>query len=349
MSVTMADVVERRMRHAAQQLGAADPTPYVGELIERSFHLPPGHAAYAANSLTPGAVPFEPSYSEREPHVLRFTIEPIGAGSSPVSRRDEATRAMRGLVGAQFGRDALRWFDGRSEEWRGMGSPSNLGYGAWFGTAYDHDGLHSSKMYYELQPRQLEALPVMLGTLVRMAQETMPQLLPVFTSISCGRNSGKQRITFMHQGQLRLAELGPLMQRLGLGHQLPSMMQIVGLALGGRFDLPERSFLLGLSETGEGPEVKLEILLPSLPDVPPMFLDLLALGLAERPRELRALGRWLQAFTPESQDWPGDFTVLSVRATPLTPARVSLYLRPAEFEIRRRLSDVSRLQSAAAR
>ena len=37
----------------------------------------------------------------------------------------------------------------------------------------------------------------------------------------------------------RLRRLAPLMQRLGLGHQLPGLMQVVGLVLGGRFELPE--------------------------------------------------------------------------------------------------------------
>ena len=88
-------------------------------------------------------------------------------------------------------------------------------------------------------------------------------------------------------------------------------MQVVGLALGGRFQLPDGSVLVGLAETPEGPELKLEILLGRLPDVPQSFLDLLALGLSERPRELRALVRWLQAFTPEEGGSPGEISVLS--------------------------------------
>jgi hypothetical protein len=125
-------------------------------------------------------------------------------------------------------------------------------------------------------------------------------------------------------------------------------MQIVGLSLGGRFDLPERSVLLGLATTAEGPELTLEVLLGALSDVPPGFLDLLALGLAERPRELNALGRWLRAFTPEPYDWPGDFSVLSIRTTPRSPARVSLGLRPVEFEVRQRLSNSATFNAPAA-
>jgi len=116
-------------------------------------------------------------------------------------------------------------------------------------------------------------------------------------------------------------------------------MQVIGVSLGGRFDLPERSVLIGLRETSEGPEIKLEVMLGRIPDLPPGFIDLLGLGLAERPRELHALRRWLGAFTPEELDWPGRFSVLSIRTTPLTPARVSLYLRPIEFELSQQIAD----------
>jgi hypothetical protein len=80
-------------------------------------------------------------------------------------------------------------------------------------------------------------------------------------------------------------------------------------------------------------------MLGRIPDLPPAFLNLLSLGLAERPRELNALRRWIGAFTPEEAEVPGRFSVLSIRATPLTPARVSLYLRPVEFELNQRIGE----------
>ena len=92
--------------------------------------------------------------------------------------------------------------------------------------------------------------------------------------------------------------------------------------------------LLGLRDTGEGVELKLEILLASMPDLPARFLDLLRLGLAERPRQLSALERWLGAFGVEYAKEPGNFSVLSVRVTPRSAARISLYVRPIEFELR---------------
>jgi hypothetical protein len=335
----LAAAVAHRLQLASDKLKVANPMDYVGGLIQRTFPLPEGDPRYAANTLTPGAAPLEPSFSEQEPNALRFTIEPLGPEASALSRRDEATREMRRLIGPLYGRNALRWFDQRSEEWRGQGR-GRLHYGAFFGTSYNSDGLNSSKIYYEMSPGQIDALPVELAGLVRLALETVPALFPLFTSITCREESGNQRTTFLHRGPLRLADLSPLLQRLGLAHQLPALMQIFGVALGGRFELPEQSVLIGLAQTDEGPELEVYVLLGMLPDLPPTFLDLLTLGLAERPREIRALGRWLRAMTPETQNWPGNFSILSVRTTPRSAPRVSLYLRPVEFEIQRRLEDI---------
>jgi len=341
----LSEVVAERLQTAAQKIGTANPLPYVKPLLERTFYLPQGDAKYAANTLTPGAAPLEPSFSEQEPSVLRFTIQPLGPEASAVSRRDEATREMRRLIAPMFGHEALHWFDQRSEDWRGMGARAKLNYGAFFGSAYDKDGLHTSKVYYEMSPNQIEALPNTLANLVRLAMQAMPALAPLFTSIACRRESGNQRTTFLHRGPLRLADLNLLMERLGMAHQLPSLMQIFGVALGGRFELPEQSVLLALGNTAEGAELELYVMLGMIPDLPPTFLDLLTLGLSERPRELQALSRWLHAFTPETQDWPGNFSILSVRATPRSAARVSLYLRPVEFEIKRRLTEIPNLRN----
>ncbi len=334
----MSELVRERLAHAARALRVTDPSQYVGGLLERTFWLPAGDPKYADNALSPGAVPCEPRFSEETPRVLQFTIEPLAPGTSPMSRRDEATREMRRLVSPNFGRGALAWFDSRSEEWRGFGSPGRLAYGAWFGSAFDEHGLRASTVYYELHPTQLGALPRPLAMLVKLAQDSVPTLRPVFTSITCSRDNGNQRVTFLHRGPLRLADLEPLMARLGLAHQLPAMMQVIGLTLGGRFDLPENSVLLGLRVGAEGPELELEVMLGAVPDVPPAFMELLALGLAERPRQLRELANWLNAFTPESDAGPGDITVLKIRTTPSSPPRVSLHLRPVEFEIKHGLA-----------
>ena len=340
----MKHLVERSLHSAAQALGTRDPMPYVGDLIERTFYLPDNDVSYARNALTPGAVPYEPSFSEAEPNVLRFTIEPLGPEASPVSRRDEATREMRRLVQPVFGRDALRWFDSRSEEWRGFGGMSWMNFGAWFGSAFDEDGLYAAKIYYELLPTQIDALSPRLAALTRQVMTEMPTLMPIFTSIGCKRDSGSQRVTFLHRGPLAISALGPLMNRLGIGHQLPSLMRIVGVALGGRFELPSGGVLIGIREAPEGVELKLEILLAAIPDLPARFLDLIKLGLAERPRQLIALSRWLDAFGVEDASEQGHFSVLSLRVTPTSQARISLYVRPIEFEMREAIEEAQALQ-----
>lgn len=143
----------------------------------------------------------------------------------------------------------------------------------------------------------------------------------------------------MHRGSLTIANLGPLMNQLGIGHQLPSLMRVAGVALGGRFEIPNGGVLIGLRNTPDGVEMKLEILLGALPDLPTGFLDLLKLGLAERPRQVAALERWLTAFGVDGAGEEGHFSVLSIRVTPKSQARISLYLRPIEFELRDTLQE----------
>lgn len=339
----MSDLVARRLARASQHLGTANPLPYLGGLLDRTFALPEGHPQYGYNTLTPGAAPFESSFSEEEPGALRFTIEPLGPTESPLARRDEATYEMRRLVGPIFGDGALRWFDRHSEEWRGLSGCSKLRYGAFFGSSFDQEGLRSAKVYYEMLPGQLEGFSDVLGSLARQALRALPSLLPVFTSISCTQHRGRQRVTFVHGGPLRLLSLEPLLASFGLSAQLPALMQIFGVALGGRFELPDQTVLMALGKDGDGVELELYVLLGLIPDLPANFLELLNLGLAERPRELNALRGWLDAFRPAPHSAAGNFSVLSVRLTPTQPARVSLYLRPIEFEIN------EQLRAAAAR
>lgn len=340
----MVNHVKRSISRAASALNVRNPWPLMGSILERSFALPDDDVTYANNSLTPGAVPYEPSFSEQEPNVLRFTIEPLGPSVAPVTRRDEATREMRRLIYPYFGPDALRWFDARSEEWRGMNGMGWMTYGAWLGSAFDEDGLYAAKVYYELLPSQIDALAPNLARMTRLAVSVMPTLIPIFTSIGCKRDAASQRVTFMHRGPLVLTNLGPLMNQLGIGHQLPSLMRVAGVALGGRFEVPNGGILVGLRNIPEGVEMKLEILLGAIPDLPVSFLELLKLGLAERPRQVAALERWLTAFGVDGMGEEGHFSVLSIRVTPKSPARISLYLRPIEFELRDNIQESRSVQ-----
>lgn len=331
----MADVVRHRLGRAASMLGVTDPTPDLAGLLNRTFDHPADDDRYAFNTLTPGAAPFEPSFSEVEPDNLRFVLEPLGPDTSPAAKRDEATREARRLIGAFFGPDALRWFDRVSEEFRGQVGSVDLDYGAWFGTSYDQDGVKATKVYYELAPGQGARLTPEAVRLVDLVRRHLPAAVPAFVTIGCAAHQGSHRVTFLPQGTLRLKELESLMGALQIAHQLPGLMHIVGLTLGGRFDLPPGTCLLGIGRTADGPELKLEIALGMLPDLPKNFLDLLVMGLRERPRQLQALARWMRAFTPEDAEWPGNFSVLSVRTSATRAPRLSVYLRPSEMEIGR--------------
>lgn len=330
------DRIEHRLKSAAQSLGTADPFGPSRDLFLRTFGDDADDVRFRDNALMPMAVPFEPSFSESQPGKLRFTIQPLPPAASAIDRRDESTREMRKLIRHFIGREALHWFDQASEPFRGFSRPGGgLNYGAFFGSSYDRDGLYSSKVYYELPGGAglIENLPYDLAGVVQAALQMVPGLRPLFTTMAAQRDIGGQRLTFACTQALRLADLQPVMNALGIGHRLPGIMQMLGLVLGGRFDLPPHGALLAFGQGPNGPDFEIYVLLAAIPDVPPSFLSLLTMGLAERPRGLQALERWMGAFTPEDEHWPGRFSIISLRTDAASPPRVSLYLRPIEFEL----------------
>jgi hypothetical protein len=304
-------------------------------MIEDSFTYPSGDPRYARNALAPGAAPIEPLFGTAQPRSLSFNIEPLGPDASGGDRRDMANREMRRLVGENFGREALRWFDGASESQRGLARPAALNYGAFFGSSFDSGGLQSATVTYEGGGggSVLGEVNPALGRLIGASMSAMPGLRPVFTTLVAGRDYGSQWVTFLLTNGFRLSDMQPMLDQLGLGARLANLLQIVGVALGGRFDLPAGSALVAFGRGPEGVELDLQVMLDAIPDVPPNFLQLLTMNLRERPRELGALERFLEAFTPQDNVWPGRFSILGIRIGPSGPPKVSLFLRPVEFEI----------------
>jgi len=327
--------VTQNLSQWARRLRTADPTDQVGGLMSRTFIHPQGDPRYAQNALTPMAAPLEPSFSEEQPNTLRFTVQPLPPEASGIDRRDEATREMHRLLRGFAGHEALRWFDKASENYRGFSAASPLEYGAFFGTSFDKDGLNTAKVYYETPHSAggIDGLPPGLMQVVAAATQSLPGLIPLFTTIAARKNLGEQRLTFACTQAFQLTDLRPVLERLGLEHRLGSIMQTLGLVLGGRFEMPAHSTLLAFGNGADGPSFEIYVLLTAIPDVPPNFLSLLTMGLAERPKALRALERWMGAFTPDNEHWPGRFTIISLRTGRSMPPRVSLYLRPAEFEL----------------
>ena len=330
--VTASTMARYRLSLVARRLGTVDPGPLLGSLLDRGFELPAGDPRYGNNSLTPGHFPLEQSFSELEPDALRFTLQPLGPTAGPQARRDEVSRVVRRMVRDNYGSQALHWFDLRSEAWRGSQISSNADYGAWFGAAVTRDGLRKVKAYYEMAPEQVDALPPNLQYASRLAMKMLPGLVPIFTSVACGRSRGSQRVYLFHRGELRLLDLEPIMNRLGVGHQLPSVLTSLGLILGGRFVLPHGSTVIGLRDTPKGMEMKLEVLLAGFPDPPSNMGELVHMNLSRRPESLRALKRWVQASTPDDHSGPGQMSVLSVRVRPDMGSRLNIYFRPVGYD-----------------
>lgn len=333
MAEHLSKEVRTRLSTAARRMGTADPSAYMGRALDEAFDLPAGDPRYGRNALSPGAAPIEPSFSESEPYGLRFTMEPLGPHGSPAVKKQEAGRILRSMIAPLFGRDALYWFDRMSEDFRGTGAGAGDRFGAWVGAGFDRDGLYSAKAYYETRDDQLSGLPQPLKGYVEQARAAMPQLRPVFSTLNIRMRSGRQRVTFRVGGAVRTADFQPLLDAFGMGPLMAQLTRLFGLALGGSFEAPDGSVLLGIAPGPDGPELKIELLIAAIPQVPDSFVELLRLGLSERPRHLRALDTWMGAFTPEGSDLPGDFSVMSIKLSRNSPAQVSLYLRPMGFEI----------------
>lgn len=329
----MSHRVKSRLHSAANKLRTADPNRFVGHMLEDSFRLPSGDPTYGNNPVEPGAAPLRSRFLARRPRSLSFEMEPLGTQASAGDRRDFTTREMRKLLNDNFGSSALRWYDGASEAFRAPSRSADLSYGAIFGSSFDADGMQSATVSYESGDNAIGHVNPALARLVGAAMAALPGMRPVFTTLVAGRDHGSQWMTFLLTNNLRVAELEPMMAELGLGGRLAPIMQVVGVALGGRFDLPPGSTLVAFGRGPNGVEMDLQIMLDAVPDVPPNFLQLLTMNLRERPSELAALQRFMEAFTPEDDVWPGRFSILGIRIAPSGPARISLSLRPVEFEI----------------
>jgi hypothetical protein len=325
--------VRNRLDSAALSLRTARPSHFVQGLINDSFLYPAGDPRYARNALAPGYAPIETLFNTAEPRSLSFNLEPLGPDASGGDRRDMASREMRRLVSENFGSEALRWFDDASESQRGISRSAGLNYGAFFGSSFDGGGLQSATITYEGNNNLQGDVNPALARLIGASMAAMPGLRPIFTTLVAGRDYGSQWVTFLLTNSFRLADMQPMLDELGLGTRLAHILQVVGVALGGRFDIPPGAALVAFGRGPQGVELELQVMLDAIPDVPPNFLQLLTMNLRERPRELGALERFLEAFTPEDNVWPGRFSILGIRVAPSGPPRVRLFLRPVEFEI----------------
>jgi hypothetical protein len=313
---------------AAQRLHTASPAavPELSQVLDSSLYLPLGDPGYRERRLL-----VEPRFNETAADNLSYVMDAGGPGATSDDRVKLVTDAMSHVVGNHFGSEALRWFRKHSEP-VADGHTRSADWGAWFGAGLDRNGIVETQATYEWGPALMDALPSALYRLARVALEATPGLRPAFSAIRCGRTSGSQQITFEVDQALPLANLEPLMKALGLGRQHASLMSATALILGARFTLPPNTSTITLQPMRQGVEMRLDVILDALPDPPSQLHSLLRLQMAERPKSLRALDRWLTALTPDGYPGPGSVSVLSVWVRPETPARIALYLRPAAMD-----------------
>ena len=321
----IASVAKQLLFQASKQLGTVDPRPHVSDYVEESLAIPVGEPAGQHARL------FEPNFSETTPENLAFMV----GGSpnlSPADRVGLSTQAISKVVGSQFGRSAANWLDGRTEALRGGASNGSSSWGASFSGAFDRNGVAEAAVHYEWGPLLMDSLPAPLYRIARAALEMVPGLRPALSSIRCGRTSGSQQVSFEIERPLALANLQPLMERLGLGAHHAGLMSSVAFILGARFTLPPETAMLTLRPARNGVELRLDVNLDALPDPPAQLMALTRLQMTERPRSLQALDRWMIALTPDGYPGPGTVSVLSVWVRPDMPARVALYLNPAALQ-----------------
>jgi hypothetical protein len=322
---TAAGRAKALLHGAARQLHTVDPVDLLGEVLEESLPGPPGSGVHS------GRRALEPRFSELGAGPLAFDLLPGGPTATPRERIDRATGTMRQLTGQSFGRQALRWLDGRMEVAPALGSYSAT-WGASMGSGFGPDGVRESAVYMEWGPQLMESLPAPLHRVVRVVLESLPGVRPSFSTIRCTPRAGTQQVTFDVPHALPLERLRGVMTRLGLGHQHTSLISACALLLGSRYVLPPDAGMLTVRLTRSGVELRLDVDLAGIPDPPPQIARLIGLHLTERPRSLRAFRMWVAAMTPEGYESPGRLSVLSVSVRPDMPARLSLHLCPAAIE-----------------
>lgn len=307
------------LRTASRVLGTVDPSGPVTGLLDDALPLPPGDPRYHARHA------FEPRFSETSSGSLAFSVEVPENGPGGSGGVSAANQEVRHLLGTNFGRRALLWFDRNTDLARSAVSDDDS---ATVVSAFDRDGFREAQVTYRWGPWFTDSLPDVARQVAETVVATLPGARPAFTTVRAARQCGSQAMTFRLETDLPLAVLAPMMTQLGLGPQHQSLMTAVAFALGARYTLPADCCLLTIRPMRHGIELRLDVDLELVPDLPPDIADLLALQLSERPRSLRSLEQWVAAFSTESDASPGSLSVLSVTVRPDMPARLSLYIRP---------------------
>ncbi|GAA3876816.1 hypothetical protein [Celeribacter arenosi] len=324
-----ADAAKTLLHSAARRMMTADPTTdgTVSRALDQSLDWTLDQRTRDPST----GRSFEPTFAENDGRALSFQVQPSGHGFSPADQREITDGTARSLIYSHFGAEPLRWYDGRTEGVRSRFGVS-AGLGARYSLGLDNEGLREVAAHYEWGPSVWDVLPAQVMTLARTVLDHMPSLSPFATTVRTSRMSGGQQISFDIPTETSLDAFRPLMEALGMGNRHGGFMTLLAFVLGARFSLPANVATLTLLNSQQGPEMRLDVNIDALPDVPEQLLPLMRLPMTERPQNLAALDRWMTAMTPDGYYGPGSVTVLSVRVKPSMPARLALYLRPVSMD-----------------
>ena len=316
-----AEVVARRLSHAAEALAVADPTELLGDLLAATFSAPATELVYSRNELQPGSLPLECSFSELTPGALRIDLEPFGPGVAPAERRRRAAEAARRLVARHLGGKA-----GRAFEAAPVPAPSAAArFGAFVGAAFGPSGLAEVTVYYELGPRLPRSPSPRVARVARALGADVPGLSPHLLAISTTRTGIRERLYLRCEQELRLLGLERPAAVIGAADRFPALVASTLELTGGAFVVPARSAIVGLRESSGGVELKLELLRDALPGGSRELAGRVRQLLVRRPESLRAFDRWSEAIGA-GPDGP-DLGVVSVRLAPALEPLLNVYAR----------------------
>src|SRR5262249_60999680 len=110
-----------------------------------------------------------------------------------------------------------------------------------------------------------------------------------------GRAAGRQRLSSESARPLPLGALQPLMDQLGLPPRHAGLMSAVAFIPGARFVLPAEAAMVTLRPLRHGVELRLDVSLDAIPDLPSQLMALTRLQMTARPRSVPGMDRWLTA------------------------------------------------------
>ena len=195
---------------------------------------------------------------------------------------------MRRLIRDFMGSDALHWFDGASEplrglrHWRRSSTTARSSARATTGT-----GSTPRRSTTSSRADAARSTTCRSGCSAssRRRSSSCPACSPLFTTLAAQRDMGGQRLTFAST-----AAAAPRRPAAGAGRAGPGPplagdhADCSGWRWAAASTCPRTARCSPSARAPAGPEFEIYVLLSAIPDVPPSFLSLLTMGLAERPR-----------------------------------------------------------------